>query len=333
MFTVFVVFVIVVSRTESIHGELCLGIPGACDLSLNEITLAGAHNAGSGFDGLLMYHTSFFAVPALSCPYRNQKASVYQMLNVGIRFFDIDLCYESSSKYGIGLWTCHNGAFGGKMSKFFDQVDRWMNEERNRNEIVVLQFNRDYEKDERENIKRSLAQELKARWDPAVGNGKLSMQTAWWRVKLGTSIRNNQRIYVFVNENIRNSKERFLFPAGYIGYTWKSMAYLGSNDCKDLANAVSDNCKIQAKDGYYFIRLDLTLTWGLCNDDLAKICNRHIDYSTKKCYENIRSVNRNVNTVNFIVTDYSHRYPGTNAVKTAKEITLNYIRNKKESGR
>ena len=95
----------------------CNGVEGACDLTLAEVTLPGAHNAGAGFDGPLMYHKPY--LPALSCFYRNQRESIYDLLNKGVRYFDVDLCYEGRKKYEKGAWTCHKDAYGGPMSKLF----------------------------------------------------------------------------------------------------------------------------------------------------------------------------------------------------------------------
>lgn len=324
-------FFIGLINAATANKQVCNGVPGACDLTISELTMAGAHNAGAGFDGLLKYHTKLMSVTALSCPYRNQKANIYEMLNAGIRFFDIDLCFEHDNSYGAGLWTCHSGAFGGPMTKFFDQIDRWMNEPKNRNEIIALQFNRDYEKGEEKNIGTALMKELKSRWNPSNENirkKKLSMQT-YLHETIGQAVKTNQRIYTFVHYRLREKLyEPFLLWEHYIGYTWQQMGYVGSNECKKLSDAVSNKCGQQGEH-QKLVRLDLTLTWGLCNDDMAYKCNQLIADASNKCYANIKKQAGNkrfkISTVNFIVVDYAHRYPGVNTVKIAKEMTLKYI--------
>ena len=59
------------------------------------------------------------------------------------RYFDIDACWNSNEN---AAYTCHMAAYGGAIAKMLDQVDAWMN--KNRNEVVVLHFNRDYDKSE-----------------------------------------------------------------------------------------------------------------------------------------------------------------------------------------
>ena len=313
--------------TSYTFSSTCLGIPGACDLTLQEVTLAGAHNAGAGFDGLLMYH-ELISLPALSCFYRNQHASIYEQLRYGVRFFDIDLCYEDSSRYERGVWTCHEGAYGGRMTKFLQQVDQWANELENRNEIVVLHFNRDYEKGKETRIGEGIIATLKLLWNPTtenVRNGKLTMQT-YLHSRIGRAISDNKRIYVFLHDKLRTSYEPFLFSTYYMGYTWETMSYLGSNGCAHLADKISSKCTAQSNNRM-FIRLDLFLTLGLCVDDLSSKCNRYVKSSAQKCFDNSYGGWRG-KTVNFLVLDYVHRQPGLDAVAVAKDITAQYIKRK-----
>ena len=58
------------------------------------------------------------------------------------RYFDIDTCWY---EYYKTSYTCHMAAYGGPISKMLDQVDAWM--KKHRNEVVVLHFNRDYDKE------------------------------------------------------------------------------------------------------------------------------------------------------------------------------------------
>lgn len=315
------IFVSYVSSRES-----CLGIQGACDLRLDEITIAGAHNAGAGFNGHLYYHNPYLI--ALSCTYRNQIQNVTAMLEAGIRYFDIDLCFESRDGYEKGVWTCHKDAYGGPMSKFLKQVNDWLNKPQNRREIVVLHFNRDHEKGEKEEIiGKTIVQQLTELWNPSeinIKTGKLVMQPQIDDL-IGNAIKSNKRVYVFLHDRSKKDmKESFLFHQNLIGYTWVSMAYVGSNGCKNLAKKISDNCPYEAR--RKFVRLDLYLSWGLCIDDLASSCNKHLDYVTRRCYDKINQHRTYAQTVNFIVTDYSTEKPGIDAVKIAKEITERYIR-------
>ena len=62
--------------------QTCNGMTGLCRLKIYEVTLAGTHNSGAGFDGHLKYGTGALA---LSCFYRNQGKSITGQLDLGIR--------------------------------------------------------------------------------------------------------------------------------------------------------------------------------------------------------------------------------------------------------
>ena len=53
-------------------------------MRFNEFTFPGAHNAGTGQ----------MDYPNLRCFYKNQDLNVREMLDFGIRFFDLDVIYS-----------------------------------------------------------------------------------------------------------------------------------------------------------------------------------------------------------------------------------------------
>ena len=59
-----------------------------CDLKLDQVTFAGSHNAGSGFDGVLHYWSGG---AVSSCFYRNHGLSFDKQLDFGVRFFELTL--------------------------------------------------------------------------------------------------------------------------------------------------------------------------------------------------------------------------------------------------
>jgi len=322
-----IIALVIFLQISSLACETCLGIQGACNLKLDEVTLAGAHNAGAGFDGQLKYHKPY--ISAISCAYRNQYRNVDDMLNAGIRYFDVDLCYEGRSGYAKGVWACHSDAYGGPMYKFLAQIDKWINKPINRREVVVLHFNRDHEVGKEKLIGEGIVKLLKDRWNPSksnIANGKVTMQTNLDAL-IGDSVKQNKRIYTFLHLRLTMNSENFLFHHNYIGYTWNSMGWVGSDDCKALATKVSDNCPHEAR--RKFVRLDLYLSWGLCVDDLASKCNKHIDYAAKRCVKNIEDASwTQAKTVNFIVIDYATEGKGLDAVKVAKQLTEKHIASK-----
>ena len=69
---------------------VCNGNENLCSLRFNQVTFPGTHNAGSGFCGPLRSLSGALNIP---CFTRNQDLSFTEQLQLGIRFFDIDLCY------------------------------------------------------------------------------------------------------------------------------------------------------------------------------------------------------------------------------------------------
>ena len=133
------VFSVLTFFSVSVESQLCNGMKELCSLQINQVTLAGSHNAGAGFDGLLYYH-KIAKLPAVSCLYRNQRLSITAQLDLGIRYFDVDACWDKFYK-PESPWTCHQRAFGGSIKAILEQVDAWM--KINKNDVVVLHFNRD----------------------------------------------------------------------------------------------------------------------------------------------------------------------------------------------
>ncbi|XP_065055064.1 uncharacterized protein LOC135683671 [Rhopilema esculentum] len=311
---IFLIFVVSAACEQT-----CNGLAGLCQLRLNQVTLAGTHNSGAGFDGHLWYGSG---VKALSCFYRNQGASITGQLDLGIRYFDIDACWNS---YENAAYTCHMAAYGGSIAKMLDQVDAWMN--KNRKEVVVLHFNRDYDKSEQPGkIGKDIINKIKARWEPTqqrLSSKELSVQTNYYAT-LGRAVTKNQRIYIIMHTELsKSATEPWLFWQHYVGYTWHSMSFIASSRCINLADKVAENCFTEAKKGRSLIRLDLYLTYGLCIHDLASWCNTRISPAAKTCRKNARQFNK---TVNFIVIDYADSEAGKKVKDIAKNENLNNIK-------
>ena len=79
--------------------QTCNGLAGLCQLRLDQVTLAGTHNSGAGFDGHLWYGSG---VKALSCFYRNQGASITRQLDLGIRYVGKRFC---NSQIGVRTFS------------------------------------------------------------------------------------------------------------------------------------------------------------------------------------------------------------------------------------
>lgn len=280
----------------------CNGMTDLCDLDISQVTLAGSHNSGAGFDGILDYHTPIGKVDALSCFYRNQKLSFKQQLSLGVRYFDIDSCWEDNYKPN-SAWICHSGAYGGSIKKMIQQIDDWMNEPANRNEVIVIHFNRDFDRTDSDKTGADIIKQLSDKWEPSnkqLAAGQLAIETSVGR-KLGESIKKNQRIHIIMHTSLSGSyRKPWIISQWNVGFTWTSMTFLASSGCKNLMNAMGETrCRKEAS--HRFVRYDMYLSSGLCVDDLASVCRKYIKTGVEKCFKGTYARRR---TVNFIVVDY-----------------------------
>ncbi|GFR64941.1 PI-PLC X-box domain-containing protein [Elysia marginata] len=106
----------------------CNGDRRLCHLRLDQVTLPGLHNAGSGFDG---------GFGLADCFVRNHAKSILEQLNLGIRYLDIDSSYAQCGTLG----TNHNVFCGGSVCRLLKQVRLFL--ENNPHEVIVLNFNHD----------------------------------------------------------------------------------------------------------------------------------------------------------------------------------------------
>ena len=125
-----------------------------CDLKLDQVTFVGSHNAGSGFDGVLHYWSGG---AVSSCFYRNHGLSFDKQLDFGVRFFDVDTCWDSKNNEAI---NCHcpgtegkNCAYAGSMKKGLKQIKSWL--DKNANDVIIIHFNHNSQKLSKANIQRS----------------------------------------------------------------------------------------------------------------------------------------------------------------------------------
>ena len=100
----------------------CNGLKDLCDLKLDQVTFAGSHNAGSGFDGILHYWSGG---AVSSCSYRNHGLSFDKQLDFGVRFFDVDTCWDTDNNETL---NCHCPK--GKTALMLDQSKKVLNKSR-----------------------------------------------------------------------------------------------------------------------------------------------------------------------------------------------------------
>ncbi|XP_065676689.1 uncharacterized protein LOC100201425 [Hydra vulgaris] len=288
-------FIFLVPYIFPVQNQICNGMKELCNLRIDQVTLAGSHNSGAGFNGFLYYH-KVVRVPALSCAYKNQRLSITGQLDLGVRYFDIDVCWDTFYK-PESPWTCHQRAFGGSIKAILEQINNWMN--KNRNDVVVLHFNRDATDPEKAGP--AVMKQILDLWG-APKAGELAIQTNKYAT-LGQSILDNKRIYIIMAQKLTNNiadKSNYINEHD-VGFTWTSKHGATQSDAKELIEEMGENRCERETFGHFFVRYDLYLTWGLCNDDLAALVKPFIRQGTSGCYT---GTSRQKKTVNFILVDY-----------------------------
>lgn len=160
------------------------------------MNIPGTHNSGAGAYGLLYWYSG---AAAPSCSVRNQDKSITQQLNLGIRYFDLDLDYVESGSSdwwepGLVLVHCHQTfgcAYSRSLEKAMVEIEDFLGQ--NRDEIVVIRF-KDHPEHSRDNIRQHLGEALKH----LQSSSKVQINPNP-NPRIGDAIRSNKRLLIFVN--------------------------------------------------------------------------------------------------------------------------------------
>lgn len=255
--------VLVTLLVSSVAARICTkvnGISGACDLKLNQFTLAGTHNSGSGATGV-MWHWS--GIAASSCWYRNQMHSIKEQLDLGVRYFDFDVSYvklseESSPYWEEGIVLVHSNSYGKSLKRALQQISDFMNS--NGDAVIVIRI-KDVDSDRRGDVESHIQQEF--RW---LENRMNSNRNP----KLGDAISQDRRLFLFVNGGIKTNN-RYHLNLGQIESFDSDMATSGCYSVDDIVKKLRSDRRIG--DSYYAIQVDWYFTAGLCIRELAGLCN------------------------------------------------------------
>ncbi|KAK3752825.1 hypothetical protein QZH41_016352 [Actinostola sp. cb2023] len=295
----------------------CNGMEGLCDLRLNEVTLPGTHNSGSGFNGHLFHWGGGRAISRL---WRNQQWDFTRQLDYGIRYFDIDTCYvdkDYDKWWTKGAWICHMGigtaAYAGPVKKMLKQINDWMNKPEHANEVIIIKFGRDVEVDYKpEEIYKSILGNLKQMgWKPTAQTKQAKQLTAndifsenfTWPT-LREAIETNQRVFLFFSEKLLKFKEDPEFPEipwvltaeWEIKITWPELLKFTAS-CKEIVPKLVEKCE---KFVYSRGLLELDVfgssvtrsTWTM-----QAHCDKYMQKSMDKCFAVRKTKGRTVNAV------------------------------------
>lgn len=190
-----------VETIQDLPDDHCNGHPGFCDLTYDQFTFPGAHNAGTG------QHSSI-----TNCALRNHDLNIQEQLDFGLRFFDFDVIYSHTlancngleSGHGklpdLGLYVCF-----GSVREIFRQVTEWMVE--HPREIVTLYFGElQYETDTYPVLQNEILNNFGM--DDSVVKLNIHHKNNGGWPTLGEAIETNQRIFVFIRSELVPSTEK-----------------------------------------------------------------------------------------------------------------------------
>lgn len=112
-----------------VYYKSCNGDAKFCNLTLNEVTFAGAHNAGTGMAD---------QVDPVACFVKNNDLSVTEMLDFGIRHLDFDIKLHSDNILYTGHGPENFYYRFAKLQNVVDNINAWMEE--HESEIIILRF-------------------------------------------------------------------------------------------------------------------------------------------------------------------------------------------------
>lgn len=236
----------------------CNGLDDLCDLRINQVTFPGSHNAGSGFDGVMHF---WIGIAASSCFYRNHGKSYAEQFAFGVRYFDIDTCYGANEALNCHCLEDDNFcAYSGSIKKGLLEIDSSL--KANRNEIVLLHFNRDSQDGYRVKISKSIESVLLKLWAPN-NEKKLAMNTFYGQKNkwptLREAITSNQRVFVFMDYNLKKHLPNYKWLVSSnsrIASTWGTVTVTSS--CSDIKTNAESKCGSNKE----FIELSAFGTYG-----------------------------------------------------------------------
>ncbi|CAG5133144.1 unnamed protein product, partial [Candidula unifasciata] len=211
---------------------VCNGDARLCFLTVDKVTLAGSHNAGSGFSG------RFASSP---CFYQNQNTSVLEQLRFGMRYLDVDSCWSECGKLQITV---------------------------NPTEIVMVNFNHDMTDRDRvipELVRQVSSEMFFSQEHRSLGSVVLRTiiisllqieevlspflnshfrETGDWPT-LGQAVRSGKRLFVIITKEVIyhsiHSQKRWIVDERYLGSTYKLILVFG--DCSSVVSSTRDKCR------------------------------------------------------------------------------------------
>ena len=267
------------------------------------------------------------------CIWQNQNRSITAQLQLGIRFLTLDTCIlpdHCVNVYGGGLsesrlMACQGGMdevpfggyrYAGLITEVLRQINTWMDNEENRNEVIGLLFTNNSPETNKSVIIEEIIRLLEQEWCPDgngseicsnSGNVTLSThynQTNSWPT-LSQAIDTNSRIFVFIEGglNVDNLIRVWMNPAPVSIYTFTEQST--NTDCSSLVES-AQHCNTTTE---LFSATGFVL--GVCNDNVQQDCNSRLANYSDVCYQMRQQYGQ---TVNVLLVNYPEQAKSPNTV-------------------
>ena len=223
----------------------------------------------------------------------------------------MDTCYGDNQALNCHCSGDASCAYTSSIEKGLLQVDKWMKS--HPNEVTIIHFNNNAQDEYREEIAESLKDVLLKLWKPN-SSSKLAMNTyykshEWKWPTLGDAIRLNQRVFIFMDNNLGQHlswhTNWFVTSNGVIASSWDSNAV--SSSCSSITTNAKKKCYPYAD----FTELSAFGSYGLCTWNMATLCSRWLGEAEEECYRLREPMGK---TVNFLLVDWIDYYHGEESV-------------------
>ncbi|KAK7497027.1 hypothetical protein BaRGS_00011763, partial [Batillaria attramentaria] len=247
------------SRAELVEelqdNHTCNGDRRFCSLRFDQTTLAGSHNAGSGFDtgtGFMLF----------GCWIRNHGLSVLEQLRLGVRYLDVDPGWEQCGLLG----TYHNFVCGGPVCRMLKQVKQFLSE--NRHEVVAINFN--HEMTNHDLVLPALIRHVTSQLHQYL-NSHLRTVGMW--PDLGHAVRSNKRLFVIIDDSVEQLPSYrthwWIHSERLLRSTWRGDVSVGG-DCDSVLVAARRECERKA--GASLLEVAIFGTSTSCVTTIADLC-------------------------------------------------------------
>ncbi|CAL1525911.1 unnamed protein product [Lymnaea stagnalis] len=256
-------------REKRVGNMSCNGDERLCPLRLDQVTMAGLHNAGSGYDEV--------GFGFLNCWLQNHALSINKQMKLGIRHLDIDPCYDTCGLLG----TCHSFVCGGSICPIIKQVRSFLRD--NKDEVVTINFNHEIVNPEK--VFQGLNRQLQTQMGPLLNKKFRQSREKKWPT-LGQSIRANKRVFVFYAPVIESSphnklyqRYKWIHSENFYGSTWRPFSV--HYGCDEVVNLTAARCEVRKS--RELVEVSIIPEKGGCIDNMAEKCRPFLHQALRAC--------------------------------------------------